>query len=88
MTLKYLDPPRWRNGPAICIVANLPAFETEKQAQVFNDANGHLQVMARWQCKACGGWHHWTTSPSDSNGKHKAGAKAVPARIARLTFGT
>ena len=87
MTAKYLESPRWVGGPHICSIVNLPAFETEREAQAFNDAHGHLPVMVRWRCKACGGWHHWTTAPTDSNGAYKAGAEAVPSRISKLAIG-
>ncbi len=87
MNSKLLDPPRWKDGPPICIQANLPAFPTESAAREFNDAHGHLPVLTRWECKACGGWHHWTTAPTDSNGAFKGGAEEMPPRIAKLAMG-
>ena len=86
MNSKFLDPPRWPGGPQICIVANLPAFETESAGIAFNNKS-HLPVLARWQCKACGGWHHWATSRTDSNGAFKGGADTVPPRIAKMALG-
>lgn len=87
MNPKFLDPPRWPGGPQICIVANLPAFETEAQAIKFNSSDHPLPVLARWQCKACEGWHYWSTLHTDSNGAFKAGAGVLPPRIAKMALG-
>jgi len=87
MNIATLDPPRWPGGPAICQVANLPAFATEKEAAAFNNRNGHLPILAQWPCKFCGHIHYWATSPTDSNGNHKAGADVLPNRIVRLELG-
>jgi len=87
MNSKLLDPPRWPGGPKICIVANLPAFETEADAMQFNGGEHPLPVLARWQCQSCGGWHYWSTSRTDSNGAFKGGAEALPPRIAKLALG-
>ena len=86
MNTKLLDPPRGKGGPLICLVANLPAFPSESASIAFNNES-HLPVLARWQCPACGGWHHWTTSRTDSNGAFKGGASEIPPRIAKLAMG-
>jgi hypothetical protein len=88
MNPQLLDPPHWPDGPPICIVANLPAFPTLAASREFNDAHGHLPVLARWECKACGGWHHFTAGARpDTNGNSKSGAMDVPPRIAKLALG-
>jgi len=79
------DPPRWLNGPRICVAANLPAFATPAEMDAFKTANspGTL-VVARWRCKACGDFHYWGTGGDPAGGssgttrtsKHIAEVKA------------
>lgn len=66
-----LEKPRWKDGPVICEVANLPAFLTVKALEKFYDS---ICMTARtsWQCSACMRWHAW---PLDHN---------FPARIKKL----
>src|ERR1041385_2925216 len=71
-----LDPPRWRNGPPICIAVNLPAFETPKALSAFLEANSpHATIIHQWQCRECGQYHVWAyASPP-------AGASSGTTRI-------
>lgn len=63
-------------GPAICVLANLPSFETWKQAADYleQQCGGHMPVRAKWECSYCKGWHFWATAPTDSNGGCLAGS--------------
>lgn len=69
-----LDPPRWPNGPQICSVVNLPAFETEAELDKFNAANGpSCKVDRKWLCEHCEGWHCDVTAPDPSGGSSGTG---------------
>lgn len=53
-----LDPPRFRNGPAMCPSQNLPAFESRAEAEQY--LNRHLpgcKVTRIGKCDQCGHWH-------------------------------
>ena len=85
MITKFLDSPRWPGGPRICIVANLPAFETEGEARHFNVSNGPEHpalILSMWQCSSCNGFHYWAASAPD-----RSGACTVPERVAKLVLG-
>lgn len=52
--------PRWKGAPKICIAANLPAFETEKEMATFHETNcpgGTL--IKKWRCLVCNHIHVW-----------------------------
>lgn len=69
-----LEEPRWPNGPAICEVANLPAFETEPELQKFHLATGpSCKVLRVWHCEHCEGWHMETTAPDPAGGSSGTG---------------
>jgi hypothetical protein len=70
--------------PPICDVANLPGFIDLKSASKWNNSNGHLPILATWRCSHCGMIHYWSTSASNSSGKHNAGADRIPDRILEL----
>ncbi len=72
--------PEW---PLICRVANLPAFLTEKAAKACNE-HMHMPMVKLWECRHCGQWHYWSSTPTDSNGQFAAGAGDVPQRILDL----
>jgi hypothetical protein len=58
-----LEPPRWKNGPPICSVANLPAFDSKKDAADFLTANSPgSTVIEMWTCTACGMVHFWSVA--------------------------
>jgi len=85
MKSQFLNPPRWPGGPKICIVANLPAFETEADAIASNERNGHLPILVRWHCKSCGGFHQFVTGyPTDSNGAYRSEGERIPLGIMRI----
>ena len=52
-----LDPPRWRNGPRICIAANLPAFDTLEAAKAMTRTLEGDSLRESWTCSACGKIH-------------------------------
>jgi len=76
-------PPRWPGAPPICEEANLPAFETAKEAIAFNEANGHPPILKSWRCRFCGGWHYYSSAPGDTNGGSLAGSRTIPPHIER-----
>lgn len=82
-----LDPPRWPNGPPICPVSNLPAFESWDQAQKFMDAHCGSE-MAKWRCTGCGCWHYWAKPHAPAGGssgttRHYQIPKSVQEMISR-----
>lgn len=67
-----LLPARWGNGPLICPIVNLPAFETKAKMDKFHADNGpRCFILKVWEpgaiggC-ACGQWHYWSRAPSPS----------------------
>lgn len=66
-----LEKPRWKNGPVICEVANLPAFLSQKAMGKFFDSLC-TSILISWQCGSCMRFHAWP-----------AGGK-LPARIRKL----
>ena len=65
---------RWPGAPPICTAENLPAFELEKDLDVFHLRYGHTtHIEKKWQCKKCGGWHYKATAPSPSANKVERG---------------
>lgn len=63
------DNARWPNGPKICIATNLPAFETPEALESFRETNAPGgQIIARWQCTACGLWHYWGSGHDPAGG--------------------
>lgn len=81
--------PRWPGAPNICIHANLPAFETEKQLQDWQELNNPGAKSENWKCNVCLHWHGWTFGPdpagqsSGTTRTQKHGAKLAP-HLARL----
>ncbi len=69
-----LDPPRWKGGPEICPVANLPAFNFPKQLDDFLKDNApSAKVVKKWQCDHCKCWHAYTLAPDVSGGSSGTG---------------
>ena len=65
--LKTLDPPRWKGGPSICPVANLPALATLTDLEAFIKRNGQGVFVKRlYQCPDCRQYHAETASRSPS----------------------
>lgn len=65
MNNEMLELPRWKNGPPICLEANLPAFPTWDDAKKFMEAHCGSDVV-NWRCKVCGGWHYWANAKPPS----------------------
>ncbi len=61
LDLALFEPPRWRNGPKICIAANLPAFDTEAELKKFFDDAPRVKVKSEYQCEVCKCWHAKTS---------------------------
>lgn len=69
-----LEPPRWKNGPGICPVENLPALPTLKELRAFKEANGpSCKTIHEWHCEACGHWHMKTSAPDPAGGSSGTG---------------
>lgn len=73
----------------ICTHANLPAFkdagELRHWLHVICSGDHPSPTLAKWDCKMCGCMHVWTAGgQTDSNGKFRAGADKIPARIQTL----
>lgn len=64
-----LEPPRWPNGPMICPVENLPAFEDKAELAKFRNAHAGSSIK-EWQCTACGMWHYKAKVPCPAGGSN------------------
>lgn len=51
------EKPRWRGGPHICLAANLPAFETVRDAGRVAGSSEVSHIQETWKCSICGMIH-------------------------------
>jgi len=70
--------------PMLCSKTQLPAFETQKDMDKFHESNGHLPMLAKWECRHCRCFHYWSTAPTDTNGGASAGAFTISPYLRRL----
>lgn len=69
-----LDPPRWKNGPQICPVENLPAFFTSDLLDSFLKKNSPgCKVRETFCCTRCNHWHARTVAPDPCGGSSGTG---------------
>lgn len=53
-----LEPPRWPNGPEICLAENLPSFASREEALAYHEReNPHWEIVKLGRCRWCAGWH-------------------------------
>lgn len=53
--------PRFKDCPPICVVANLPSFRTESEADKYHGKYGASNtVVTMWKCDACHNFHYET----------------------------
>jgi hypothetical protein len=53
-----LENPRWPNGPSICPIVNLPAFDTRKELNAyFEKYCPSIHIVRIGLCGECGKYH-------------------------------
>lgn len=81
MTGDILSPPRWSDGPPICVAENLPAFKDPKAIDAYHKANcPGASIVAKWQCRACALWHFDATGPDPAGSSSGTGRSAGAMR--------
>lgn len=62
MSSCLFDPPRWPDGPAICVYENLPAWKSEKEMLTVCGSEG-IVIKYKWRCPVCSSIHIIATYP-------------------------
>ena len=75
---------RWKSGPPICEVANLPAFLSKKALNKFLGSLCTPAIIS-WQCGVCMRWHCWPKpkAPAGSSSGTERPYR-IPNRVVKL----
>lgn len=81
MKPEALEKPRWPNGPPICHEANLPAFETEKDARAFVDGLPAITIDWIKPCRHCVGVHVYAHAREPSGASSGTGTRQLTIEL-------